>query len=646
MAIISAFVGRSFDQKEELLWAKISKCLDSLKPIGFSWEDAEEAQAKPISDKVKEKIERNDLFIGILTKGDAIISGCSTSKYILMRKILNWLASYWIIQESGYAIGNGKKVIFLIETGLEIPGGLNSDFEYIPLNRNNLSDTFLKVNQIIANELATKIEFLKEQVVAKGTELIPVQKSEIEKQEAVEVVEEDHLLFKTTMEAIDNKEFPSAKEKFALLLQTDKVKGNPELELWAKTYFYKKLYLAGEPEALDQLKEIANKNPTNLFIMNALVDCYEPYDQHEQAIRAIEPFAVAAKDFDFKVKMSIVLSRLELKLKNYGRAKERLLEILKTLGSNSDHQNYLIYQALGDIFKEQGEQHIACFLYELSLSYNPTDSNLRFTLALGYGEIKKYALAVYHYKTYLNTEEGSGALNNLGIEYEKVGLLGKSVSALKRSESLDNTLASANLSRMFIEKGFYGEAENTLIKALEKKDHHRNVEYYLNDLKASNEGEEEKEKQFLEEAREYKDFALEFAKAISIPFDTYAEINGLWLTDYGQLKEFRIQFDVPNRLSGEHKEEILTTGGLLAALALPGGRAEPEKKIKKILFTGTITNRGIRYSIEISSQSETFLTQAISEFKGFGIFSLENQEIKFSVEKEDKPTFFTAKKKK
>jgi hypothetical protein len=90
----------------------------------------------------------------------------------------------------------------------------------------------------------------------------------------------------------------------------------------------------------------------------------------------------------------------------------------------------------------------------------------------------------------------------------------------------------------------------------------------------------------------------------------------------------------------------LTTGGLLAALALPGGRAEPEKKIKKILFTGTITNRGIRYSIEISSQSETFLTQAISEFKGFGIFSLENQEIKFSVEKEDKPTFFTAKKKK
>jgi hypothetical protein len=37
---------------------------------------------------------------------------------------------------------------------------------------------------------------------------------------------------------------------------------------------------------------------------------------------------------------------------------------------------------------------------------------------------------------------------------------------------------------------------------------------------------------------------------------------------------------------------------------------------------------------------------ARAEFNGFGIFSLEKEEIKFSVEKEGKPTFFTAKKKK
>lgn len=528
----------------------------------------------------------------------------------------------------------------------EIPGGLNSDFEYISLNRNNLSDTFLKVNQVIANEMATKIGPLREGVVAKGTELVPIQKAEIEKQEAVEVVDGDNLLFKTVMEAINNEDFPSAKVKFALLLQTDKVRDDPDLELWLKVYFHKKLYLAGEPEALDQLKEIAKRNPANLRVMNALVDCYESYDQYEQAITAIEPFVATAEDLEFKFNMSIVISRLELKLKKYERAKGRLLEFLKTLEFNSNHQNYSIFKTLGDTYKEQGDQNIACYLYEMALNYEPTDSDLRFTLAYGYGEIKKYGVAIYHYKTYLNTKEGPVALNNLGIEYEHLELLGKSVSALKKAESLDETLSNANLSRKYIEKGFYDEAENILTKALEKKDHHKSVDYYLNDLKTSKEGEEEKEKTVLEEAKEYRDFALEFANAISVPFDTYAEINGLWLADYGQLKEFRIQFDAPNRLSGEHKEEILSTGSLLAALASPGHRPEPEKRIKTIVFTGTITNRGIRYSVEISSHGETFLTQGISEFKGFGTFSLENQEIKFSVEKEGKPTFFTAKKKK
>ncbi len=645
MAIISAFVGRSFDPKEESLWTRISKCLDSLRPIGFSWEDAEEAQAKPISDKVKEKIQRNDLFIGILTKGDAIISGCSTSKYVLMRKILNWLASYWIIQESGYAIGKGKKVIFLIEIGLEIPGGLNSDFEYIPFNRYNLSDTFLKVNQIVANELATKIEPLREQPLAKGTELIPVQKQEIEQQQPLEVVEEDDLLFKTAVEAINKKDFPSAREKIALLLGTGKVKGNPDVELWVEVYFSKKLYLAGQPEALDRLREFAKRNPTDLFVMNALVDCYEPYDQYEQAIREIEPFAATAEDLDFRFKMSIMLSKLELKIKKYEPARKRLFEFLKTLELNSNHQNFLIFKTLGDTYKEQADQNIACCLYEMALNYEPTDSDLRFTLAHGYGEINKSALASYHYKAYLNTEDWPGALNNLAIQYEELKLFGKSVSALRKAESLEHTLSSANLSRMLIEKGFYEEAENTLLKALEKKDHHKNVDYYLNELKTSKEQEEENEKKLLEETKEYRDFALEFAKAISIPFDTYAEVNGLWSTDYGQLKEFRIQLDVPNRLSGEHKEEISTVGGLIAALALPGARAEPEKRTKKIVFAGTITNRGIRYSIEITSEG-MYLTQAISEFKGFGVFSLENKEIKFSVEKEGKSTFFTAKKKK
>lgn len=322
------------------------------------------------------------------------------------------------------------------------------------------------------------------------------------------------------------------------------------------------------------------ENPTVLDALQDLVECFELYDQYNEAIKTIESITKSEADFDFKFNVSILLSRMEGKQKLYDNAKKRLSDFLITLESNSSHQNYLIFKTLGDIFKKQGELHMACFLYELSLNYEPTDSDLRFTLAYdGYGEIKKHALAAYHYKAYLNTNEGPVALNNLGIEYENLKLLGKSVSALKRAESLHETLANANLSRMYIEKGFYDEAENILIKALEKKGYNKNVDYYLNNLKASKEQEEENEKKLLEEIKGYKDFALEFAKAISIPFDKYGEINGLWVTDYGELQEFKIQFDAPHKLTGEHEEEILTTSGLLAALA--GSKQESEKRIKK-----------------------------------------------------------------
>jgi hypothetical protein len=168
--------------------------------------------------------ERYYFFIGILTKGKPIMTGRSVfrGKHLLFVKITNWLASYWIIQESGYAIGRGKKVTFLIENGLELPGGLNADFQYVSVDRNNLSDTIIKVTQIISNEIATRITALGIPVVSKGTELIPSQKAEIQEPE---VIEEDEYAFGVVMEAIIKKDFAAANEKFNLFLQD--VKSSP-----------------------------------------------------------------------------------------------------------------------------------------------------------------------------------------------------------------------------------------------------------------------------------------------------------------------------------------------------------------------------------------------------------------------------------
>ena len=110
----------------------------------------------------------------------------------------------------------------MIENGLELPGGLNADFQYVSVDRNNLSDTIIKVTQIISNEIATRITALGIPVVSKGTELIPSQKAEIQEPE---VIEEDEYAFGVVMEAIIKKDFAAANEKFNLFLQD--VKSSP-----------------------------------------------------------------------------------------------------------------------------------------------------------------------------------------------------------------------------------------------------------------------------------------------------------------------------------------------------------------------------------------------------------------------------------
>lgn len=645
MAIVSAFIGRSFKKEDEPLWGEISKFLDSLKKVGFEWEDADEGQTRPISDKVKEKIERNDMFIGILLKRDIICSKRLSlcGKYHISETI-NWTTSYWIIQESGYAIGKEKKVLFLIEDGLDIPGGLNADFERVIIYRNNLSATFTKLNEHITNEISLKVKYIEPQPSLKSVDIIIPQKSEIQEQE--KIADEKTLNFGKVIDAIKGKDYSLAEKMFNELLQQDQFK-DEELKTTAHIVYYETLYLSGRNEALGNLKKIADENPENYYAVKALVECFQLYDKHKDAKETVESYLQRTKTYDIKLKLSILLSTINIKLKDFDQAKENIYPflILRNISSNSDEQNFYIYKSLGDIYKEQGDLEISCSLYEMALNYEPTDLSIRFRLAYDYDEIKKYALSAYHYKTYLKTSEDSTAINNLGVEYERLKLFGKAVHSYMKAISKDNTLANANIARLYLEKGFYDDAEKILNHAIEKKEHHENVDYYLNQLKTSIEKEEKDEESLIKVAQDYREFILDYAQAIAVPFNNYEAITGLWITDYMDLKEFKIQLISPNVLAGEHELPYTSFRTGFLAYAYGTSKQKPVTRIKKINFSGRMINRGLRYSIKISSDSESLLTSGIStELSGFGIFSQDNQEIKFIVEKEGKLESFTAKK--
>ena len=157
---IRAFVGRSFSEADQTVWYAIREILESLRPIGLAFEDAKEAQPRPISDKVRQGIERNDFYIGILTRRLPIKDEIAEPK--LTRRILEsfqgsktptqWTASNWVVQESGFAIGKEKTVLLLIEQGVDFPtADLDADTEWIPFDRAAIAHCSSRLVSMINN---------------------------------------------------------------------------------------------------------------------------------------------------------------------------------------------------------------------------------------------------------------------------------------------------------------------------------------------------------------------------------------------------------------------------------------------------------------------------------------------------------------
>ena len=161
MSSIKAFVGHSFDEDDKDLVERFLAFFESLKgTTDFESDHAEKAEAKGVSKKVKEKMEGKNLFIGIFTKKDYRIRRHQLRKFSKLNyaNIAEFSSgtSEWIIQESGYAIGKGMNLLFLVEEGVKSIQGLAGDHEYISFKREYLEQSFTKITQTIGDLLPAK----------------------------------------------------------------------------------------------------------------------------------------------------------------------------------------------------------------------------------------------------------------------------------------------------------------------------------------------------------------------------------------------------------------------------------------------------------------------------------------------------------
>jgi hypothetical protein len=136
--VLRVFVAKSFAEQDRPKVARIESLLDTFATLGVVWETGEPAEPESISQKVRERIDSAQVFVGIVTRRHPIILKVSDIFDLIRRRTQRWTAPPWVLQETGYALKAGKRIILFIEPGVDF-GGLQSDLEYIPYEAQNPS---------------------------------------------------------------------------------------------------------------------------------------------------------------------------------------------------------------------------------------------------------------------------------------------------------------------------------------------------------------------------------------------------------------------------------------------------------------------------------------------------------------------------
>ncbi len=129
----TAFVGHSFENKDKVVAQTI---VDALNAIGVLTVTGEKPKAEKISDKVKDLIESQEIFVGVFTRRDKI-QGRN-----------EWTTTSWVLEEKAYAVAKKKSLIMLREDGVGSIGGIHGDHEYIEFTRKDIGPTLVKLFQM------------------------------------------------------------------------------------------------------------------------------------------------------------------------------------------------------------------------------------------------------------------------------------------------------------------------------------------------------------------------------------------------------------------------------------------------------------------------------------------------------------------
>src|ERR1035437_709770 len=438
---LRAFIAHSFDEKHDGDVVKtFLDYFDSLKDIfGLEYDHAERAEAKAISQKVKDKMEGKNLFIGIFTTKNHRIERDNLKTNLPLinygrKHLFAAESSNWIIQESGYALAKGMHLLFLFEKGIEVDAGLHADLEFVEFVRENPSECFTKINEILGSLSIESRDTMTIPISASAPETI---KNDIDEEQISEEPsvrdEQGYKKFITAHDVlrsliVKEKDISNAEKKLDEIIKEFKDDEMLTSSYW-KSQFYRFKIKAGFPEALSELEKISVDNPDDIYSSSVLVNAYKKYGQYS---KAAEKYLKKSKIETIKINDRIehVGNAAECYAldKRFDIAYDIILEafINDRLDRNSQ---YILYKKLYEIAKIQEKEKLVTAFAEKALEISPTDYSLRFSLAYLYSEKGYNANSLPHYKFLCQQNPDGSNWNNLGVEYKPLDIKGKSIES-------------------------------------------------------------------------------------------------------------------------------------------------------------------------------------------------------------------------
>ncbi len=255
-------------------------------------------------------------------------------------------------------------------------------------------------------------------------------------------------------------------------------------------------------------------------------------------------------------------------------------------------QQIEIYKELAELYEEAGDDELRALATEKALELGDDDHRTYFNAAYSYSRSNFDKLSLLHYQRAMKLGSGEGSLNNMGVQYEQLGMPLKSIEHYQKAFSENNTLAAANIAYRLIGAGFLQEAKEILEKAQAKKDEgsevHENVYSALASIKAEQEKETKKETSVLKDASEQQGFFRGYAESYFKESDVFAldvnyfperdvdirvevkegRITGTWIikrksqtSDYEWTDEFKFEGELHNKAAKVvfYEKTILTS---------------------------------------------------------------------------------------